>query len=311
VWLELRARQRTERIAALERARDELRARLLELSAKDPVVASAPDTAILLGVPRAVATDLLGQVTTRLLGQVRIELRDVKVHKAGLVKVKTPLGRMTPGSYRVDLRIHEVSGVIEPGAPKLEFRGERVGVALPVRVARGQGRATLRFRWDSRGVSGAACGDFRVRIPVSGRVVPRTYPVSGSFALELVDGTLVATPSFPDLKLRLQVEPDAETWKVVGRVLSERSLGCRAALKLVDVPQLLRRLLDRGLTVKVPPRVFRPLRLPVGLRREVRLGGRTHLVGMTPHELSLTPHVVWLGADLKDEPGAASGTPAE
>jgi hypothetical protein len=304
VWLEVRARRKAERIASLERTRDGLRARLVALSAKDPVVASAPDADVLVGVPAAVAMDLLGRITTRLVRQLEVELRDVDVHKAGFVRLKTFLGGTTPGSYRVDLRIHEVSGTLEPGAPKLDLRGERVGVALPVRVARGQGRATLRFRWDSRAIAGAACGSFRARIPVTGRVVPRTYPVSGSFTLELVEGTLVATPSFPDLKVNLQVEPSPETWKALDRVLAQRSLQCRAALKLVDVPALMRRLLDRGFNVKVPPNVVAPFRLPAGLRREVRLGARTHVVQMTPRQLSLTPGVVWLGADVKGEPGA-------
>jgi hypothetical protein len=311
VWLEVRARLKAGRIASLESTRDGLRARLLALSAKDPVVASAPNADVLVGVPAGVATDLLGRITTRLVRQLEIELRDLRVRKAGFVHLKTFLGRTTPGLYRVDLRIHEVSGVLEPGTPKLVLESDRVDVALPVRVARGQGRATLHFRWDSRGIAGAACGDFRARIPVTGRVVPRTYPVSGSFSLALVDGTLVATPSFPDLAVKLQVEPSPETWKAFDRVLGQRSPPCRAALKLVDVPSLVRRLLDRGFTVRVPPRVFHPFRVPAALRREVRVGGRTHLVQMTPRLLALAPGVVWLGGDLKDEPDPAAPPPPE
>jgi hypothetical protein len=305
VWLEVRELRRAERVASLQRTRDDLRVLLLALSAKDPVVASAPDAEVLVGVPSGVATEMLGRITTRLVHQLEVVLRDLDVHKAGSVNMKTFLGRTTAGRYRVDLRIHEVTGVLEPGAPKLDFQGERVGVALPVRMARGEGRATLRFRWDSRGIAGVACGDFRARIPVSGRVVPRTYPMNGTFALELVDGALVATPSFPDLKINLQVEPSPETWKEVSRVLAQRSPQCRAALKLVDVPALLRRLLDRGFNVKVPPRIFTPLRLPVRLRREVAVGGRTHVVLAAPRELAVTPRVVWLGADVKSEPGPA------
>ena len=319
VWLEVRARQKAVRIASLERTRDALRARLVALSAKDPIVASAPDADVLVGVPAGVATDLLGRITTRFVHQLDVGLKDIDVHKAGVIRLKTFLGRTTPGSYRVDVRIHEVSGTLEPGAPKLDFRGERVGVALPVRIIRGQGRATLRFRWDSRGIAGAACGSFRARIPVSGQVVPRAYPVSGGFTLELVEGALVATPSFPDLKVNLKVEPSPETWKAVDRVLAQRSLQCRTALKLVDVPALLRRLLDRGFNVKVPPNVVAPFRLPAGLRREVRLGERTHVVRMTPRRLSLTPEVVWLGAgvksesgdEVKGEPDATSPSPPE
>jgi hypothetical protein len=298
-WLAFREVRRAERVASLQKTRDELRARLLALSAKDPIVASAPDAEVLVGVPPGLATDVLGRVTARLLRHVEVVLRDLEVHKAGEMHTKSFV--KTPGRYRLDLHIDEVRGVLEPGPPKLDFRGDRVAVALPVRIARGEGRATLRIAWDSRGIAGLACGDFRARIPVSGRVVPRTYPVTGTFALELVDGTLVATPSFPDLKVNIQVEPSPETWKEVDRVLKERSLQCRAALKLVDVPALLRRRLERGFDVKVPPRVFKPLRLPAALRREVTLGGRTHVVLTTPRELALTPRIVWLGADVKGE----------
>jgi hypothetical protein len=141
--------------------------------------------------------------------------------------------------------------------------------------------------------------------------VPRTYTLDGSFALGLVDGTLVATPSFPDLKVNLEVEPSAETWTEVRRVLSQRSPQCRAALKLVDVLALLRRLLGRGFDVTVPPRVWRPLRLPAGLRREVPVGGRTHVVLAAPRHVAITPEVVWLGADVTGEPRPAAGSEAE
>jgi hypothetical protein len=307
VWLAFRESRRAERVASLQRIRDELRDRLLALRAKDTVLGSAPDAEVLVGVPQSVATEMLGRISSRLVHQVQVELRDLDVHKEG--ELHTQGFVKTPGRYRVDLRIQEVSGVLEPGPPKLDFRGGRVGVALPVKLVRGEGRATLRFAWESRGIAGLACGEFRAQIPVSGRVVPRTYPVSGSFALELVGGALVATPSFPDLEVNLRVEPSAETWKEISRVLSERSLQCRAALKLVDVPALLRRRLERGFDVKVPPTVFKPVRLPAALRREVTVGGLTHVVLTSPRELALTPKIVWLGADVKGEARPAPSAP--
>jgi hypothetical protein len=299
VWLALRESGRAERIASLEKARNDLRGRLLALAGKDRVLASAPDAEVLVGVPEGVATEMLGRITRRLVHQVQVVLRDLEVHKAG--ELHTQGFVKSPGRYRVDLRIHEVTGLVELGTPKVDLRSDGVGVGLPVKLVRGEGRATLRFAWQSHGIAGLACGDFRAQIPVTGRVVPRTYPVSGAFALELVDGALVATPSFPDLEMNLQVEPSPETWKEVGRVLSERSLQCRAALKLVDVPALLRRRLERGFDVKVPTGVFKPLRLPAALRREVTVAGRTHVVLTTPRELALTPKIVWLGADVKGE----------
>ncbi len=307
VWLALRESGRAERIFSLEKARDELRGRLLALRGKDPVLASAPDAEVLVGVPEGVATEMLGRIASRLVHQVEVVLRDLDVHKAG--ELHTQGFVKTPGRYRVDLRIHEVTGLLELGTPRLDFRGDRVGISLPVKLVRGEGRATLRFAWESHGIAGLACGDFRARIPVSGRVVPRTYPLSGAFALDLVDGALVATPSFPDLKVNLRVEPSPETWTAVERVLSERSLQCRAALKLVDVPALLRRRLERGFDVKVPPRVFKPLRLPAALRSEVTVSGRARVVLTAPRELALTPKVVWLGADVKSETRPSPSAP--
>lgn len=299
VWLALRESGRAGRIASLEKARDDLRGRLLALAGKDRVLASAPDSEVLVGVPEGVATEMLGRITSRLVHQVQVVLRDLEVHKAG--ELHTQGFVKSPGRYRVDLRIHEVTGLVELGTPRVDLRSDGVGIGLSVKLVRGAGRATLRFAWQSHGIAGLACGDFRAQIPVTGRVVPRTYPVRGAFALELVDGALVATPSFPDLEVNLQVEPSPETWKEVGRVLSERSLQCRAALKLVDVLALLRRRLERGFDVKVPTGAFKPLRLPAALRREVTVAGRTHVVLTTPRALALTPKVVWLGADVKGE----------
>jgi hypothetical protein len=158
----------------------------------------------------------------------------------------------------------------------VRYEGGQVGLDLPVQIARGEGRATLRFRWDSKGVVGAVCGDFAVRIPVRGTVVPRTYPVRGRFAMDIDGESLVATPSFPDLEINLKIEPAHESWETLDRVLRQRGFQCRAALAKADVPRLVRRLLDRGFEVKVPLRILRPLRFPAGLQREVTLGGTTH-----------------------------------
>lgn len=300
LWREVRGRRRQERVAALARTRDALRARLVALRAKDPVVAHAPAGDVLVGVPEAVATDLLGQVTASLLRRVEVDLRDVEAHKAGSVRLATPVGPTTAGDYKLRLRIHELRGVLEPGPPKVELRGERLGVALSVRVAGGQARATLDFGWASRGL-GRACGDLEARIPVAGRIAPRRYPVTGNFALHLVEGGLAVEPSFEDLAARLQVEPTPETWREFDRVLDRRSARCRAALRLVDVRAAVQGLLDRGIRVKVPARVFRPFRLPFRVPREVRLGEGTLPVPATPRALAWAPRLLWLRVDVREE----------
>jgi hypothetical protein len=291
--------QRESRLAGLTETRRVLREELAALRDRDPLMASAPAGAILVGLPEEVGAGLLGHVTGGPLRQVDLELRNLTVRKSGSVRVKLLFGRMTAGTYALDLRIQEIHGVLEPGAPKLSYAGGRVGIEIPVHVARGEGSGTLRLRWNSKGVANAICGDFAARIPVAGRVVPRTYPVKGSFGLELREGTLVAVPSFPDLAVNLKIEPSPESWQALDRVLGERGFQCRAALKKADLPALIRRLLDKGFGVKVPQKIFRPLRLPAGLQTELEMSGERFAVRVTPRELKVTPHVVWYAADLE------------
>ena len=275
-----RERSRDFRIAALVRRRDALRERLAALAAKDPVMAAAPAADVLLGIPERVGAELIGEIATGFLGETRVELNDLAVRKSGEVSAKTLFGRMTPGAYSIDLHIHEIRGVLAARAPKVSFEGQRIAVALPVRVTRGKGRATLLFRWDSHGLAGALCGDFQARVPLSGRVVPGTYVARGWFDVALAGQTLTAQPAFPDLKVNLRIEPSRETWEAVDKVLGERGAGCRAALKLVDVPALLRGILEKGFDVAVPQKLFeKPLELHAAWRREVTFAGRSYLVG--------------------------------
>jgi hypothetical protein len=313
-WMQEREHAAERRLAHLEATRDALRSRLATLRTRDPVVASAPAGDLLIGVPEAAFGELLRLATRSLAPRLDVELHELRLQKAGTARVGTPFGRKTAGAYRLDAQVHEVEGTLEPGPPEARFSGRRIDVAVPMRLARGKGRATLRFRWESKGMAGAVCGDLQARIPVEGTLVPQTYPVKGSFALDLADGGLVAVPSFPDLEMRLVVEPGPSTWQALDRFIAQRSWRCRAALGIVDVPGLVRRLLQKGLPVKIPSQFFKPLRLPASAARQVTLEGRTYRLEVAPRELAVGPRLVWYAADVStrraDRPAAApSPTP--
>jgi hypothetical protein len=252
-------------------------------------------------VPERAGAEILRHLIGGFLKQVEVELRDLRFRKSGPIRVKPLIGRMRAGTYALDLHIHEVEGVLEAGAPKVRYGAGRVGVELPVRIARGEGRATLRFRWDSKGVAGAVCGDSPSASPY-GHGRPRTYPVRGVSPWTST-GVARATPSFPDLEINLKIEPAPESWEALDRVLRQRGFQCRAALAKADVPRLVRRLLDRGFEVKVPLGILRPLRFPAGLQREVTLGGATHELRVTPRQLLVAPRVVWYAADVSPRGG--------
>lgn len=284
-------------LTALEARRDALRARLEQVLAAEPRLSAAPAGDVLVGMPQAFTTRLVGELTHALLSQVELRLRDLRAHKRDDVQVKSLLS-FSPGRYVLDVRVHEVRALLRPGAPRLRFNGARIEMSLPVTLAEGEGRATLDFDWDSRGVGSVVCEDFHVTQEVSGRVKPRTYTLEGAFTLKVEDGALVAQPVFRELRLHVEVEPSEATWQGVARALDERSWKCEKALGAVDVPKVLRGVLARGFDVSVPARLIRPVRLPAAFEQTLRLEGRTYELRAQPVDLSLHAGILWYGAGL-------------
>jgi hypothetical protein len=177
-----------------------------------------------------------------------------------------------------------------------------------VHLSRGEVRADLRLRWDSRGIAGAVCPDFEARLAVTGGVVPRAYTLTGRLEGGVDEAKLTAIPSFPDLQVNLQIEPSRESWKALDRLLDRRGLRCRAALKLVDVPGQIRRALAAGFDVRIPPTIVKPLTFPAGLQRELTREGRHTRLRVLPRQLVVTPKLVWYSADVETE-GMPSATP--
>jgi hypothetical protein len=214
------------------------------------------------------------------------------------VNVKTFLGGMNPGSYLLDVRVNEIRGRVNAGEPEIRYEDDLAHVSVPATVREGQGRATIRFKWESKGLAGLACGDVDVTQKVDGRVVPRTYPVEGAVQLSLEEDHVRGVPRFPDFHIRLYVKPSKASWRAVDRLLQSQGVRCRTALKLVDVPKALQGVLDKGFKVKIPSRKIRPFRLPAGFQDSVTLEGTTYALAIEPRGLEAVQDILWYGADL-------------
>ncbi len=298
----LLAWQEAAGVASLERTRDELRQRLTRARAADPRLRQAPDADLLIGMPLGFTSALGQKLTQGLLEQVQVSLRGIRVQKEGVVKTRVLLGTIQPGHYALDLTLHEATALLKPGAPRVDFQGNRLRVSVPVTVTQGQGRATAKLEWDSRGLGKLVCEDFNLTQPVAARVVPRTYDVKGAFVLSVEGGVLVARPDFPDIVLRVGVEPSEETWKAIGEAIEKRSWMCQAVLKRVDVPRLLKDWLAQGFEVSIPRNVFKPIRLPAAVQQSVTFEGKAYALAMRLLDLRLTPEILWYGADVKVRP---------
>ncbi len=139
----------------------------------------------MIGIPTSFTASIVEQVVTGLFGETTLTLRNLKVH--------------------------EVQGVLRPAKPVLRFSRERIDLALPVRLAEGRGDAVLRFKWDSKGVAAnVVCGDVDVTREVKGGVVPEDYRGSGHFGIASACPDIILTPRFPDLAVRVYVDPSEQ-----------------------------------------------------------------------------------------------------
>lgn len=301
VYAPLRQRWQRREVARLERVRDELREDLARLLEIDPRLAGAPPGGVLIGAPAPFTARLAHQLVGGLLEHTEIHLANLRVRKRGSVRVGTLLGRMTPGTYALDVRVTELRGRLGAGEPEIHYEDDRARVRVPAIIREGEGRATIRFHWRSQGLAGLACGDVDVTERVDGHVVPHTYPVEGALELALDQDAVTATPRVPDLEIRLYLEPSRASWGAVDRLLDSQGFRCRAALKLVDIPKALRGVLERGLKVKIPGRIFKPVRLPAGFRDSVALEGTTYALAVEPRGLQAVEDMLWYGADLTAE----------
>jgi hypothetical protein len=287
--------------ARLERVRGGLRDELARLLATDPRLAEAPPGGVLIGAPAPFTSRLAHQLVGGLLEHTEIHLTNLKVRKKGSVRVKTLFGKMTPGEYSLNVTVNEIQGRLGADEPDIHYEADRARIRVPAIIREGRGRATIRFQWESKGLAGLACGNVDVTQRVDGQVIRHTYPVEGALDLALEGDHVTATPRVPDVEIRLYVEPSKASWRAVDRLLESQGFRCRTALKLVDVPKALAGVLDRGLKVKIPSRIFKPVRLPAGFGESVTLYGTTYALDVAPRGLEAVQDILWYGADLTAE----------
>ena len=265
-----------------------------------------PETPVRIGVPTALARELIEKVTAGFVDQVTLQLSNLKVRKSGTVKKVVTIGK-----YDLDVNIDRVSGQLRTEKPDVRFGGNAVTVGLPVMVASGGGQATIRFKWDGKNVSGAACGDLAVEQVVSGSVKPNRYPVSGTLRLEATAEQILASPRFPPLKVKLEIEPSRESWAAVQAILDSKTGVCGFAVDKIDVLGLVRDIVGKGFTVRLPTEKIKPMAIPVGIEPSMNVKGRSVALDIRVGGLAITEHVIWLGARVAVKaPAAPDGAAA-
>jgi hypothetical protein len=290
-------------LGRLQAEQDSLRSRLADLIAKDEQIARIPDGEVTIAVPTAFVRTVIGRLFEDVAKRITLQLRGIKAHTAKTVKKV-----VTIGEFVVDVDVDRVVGKIESKKPTITFGGDRVTLALPVAITEGTGEATIRFVWDGKNVAGMACGDLDVTKKVTGKVVPASYVVSGSLKLEKRGRRVVATPVFPETRLRIRVKASQAAWDTVNAILDEQRGVCGFVLDKVDVPGILKRVTEeKGFNIRVPVDKLKPMIVPAGVSDSVTVAGRTLAIWAETHTVRIDPDAIWYSANVRLE---RAGIPA-
>jgi hypothetical protein len=292
-------------IAALVTERDALRGRLNTLMVSDPRIAAMPDTPVRVGVPTALARDLIQRVIGGFVDQVTLTLRGIKVRKQGTVKKVVVLG-----TYDLRVTVTQVTARLKTAAPNVTFGNNRVGLAMPVTLSSGTGRATIDFTWDGRNIGGAVCGDMDLTQAVSGTVRPTTYPVSGSLDFAASANTIVAKPRLPRMVVNLKVAPSEASWGAAQKLLDDKRGVCGFVLDRVDILGLVKATIDKGFDVRLPTDKLKAVAIPVGVEPTLEVRGEPMALGIRLGDLVITDQMIWLGADVSMTVGDGAVAPS-
>ena len=80
--------------------------------------------------------------------------------------------------------------------------------------------------------------------------------------------------------------------------MKEQRKGCEIALNKVDIKEKLAGILGRGFNVKIPQKIFKPIRLPAGVRQSLEVQGIQLALKVKPTGVLVARDRIWYGADV-------------
>ena len=98
--------------------------------------------------------------------------------------------------------------------------------------------------------------------------------------------------------MRIFVDPSDDAWKIVDGVIEEQRKGCEIALNKVDLKEKLGGILGKGFNVKIPQKIFKPIRLPAGVSQSLEVQGVKLALDVKPTGLLVARDRFWYGADV-------------
>jgi hypothetical protein len=98
--------------------------------------------------------------------------------------------------------------------------------------------------------------------------------------------------------IRVAIAPSEQTWAIVEDVIRDRNKSCEIALGAIDIQAKLMEIVGRGFDVRVPQKIFAPIRLPAGVSQSLRIQDVDVDLTARPTAILLAGDRLWYGADV-------------
>jgi len=297
-------RSEGEELERLRARRASLRDSLNEFVARDPILTMGrQDTSgIVVALSEDLVVALAQKAATHYLDRVDIDLDEVEGHGEGAYDVKMPVvGTRRLGKWHVEVTVDELRSTMSAGTPSVDVKGgNRVHLAVPVEVHEGRGAVTLTFSWDSKSVFNLVCRDWKSRQKLTGRLRAQQHVVRGDMVFSATRQGILADPDFPPVKYPLSMELDSTSWDRVRDALEKenKALKCGLLIHRDEIVSKLRVLGIQGLKFGIPRATFRPFVIPASISESVRILNSPVNLAVTPHELKITPDMLWYSAEV-------------
>jgi hypothetical protein len=168
-------------------------------------------------------------------------------------------------------------------------------VELPLEVQPASGQISLHFSWEPASVVNLVCRDFEVDLEVEGRALRQEHVLRGQIELAAADDVLTATPVVHERAFPLRIELTSASWGKVEAALRSQDTPGRCGLFL-DPEELLQRLhglVAKGIEVRLPRSILRPVRLPAHFEQTVKVNDREVQLSLTGERLSSSGSMLW------------------
>jgi hypothetical protein len=297
-------RSETEELQRLRARRAALRDTLNLLVARDPLLTRAREdtSGIVLALSEPLIVALAQEASRHYLDRVEVDLDEVQGHGFGMYDVKAPLlGKTRLGEWKVEARVDTLRGVMTALTPSVEVTAKnRVHLAVPMQLQERPGTVTLNFSWDSKSVFNVVCRDWHSTQTLRGHLRSQQHVVRGALVFSATPQGIRADPDFPPERFPLSMELDSASWDRVRDALDEQNklLKCGLLMHPDEIVAKLRVLGIQGLRFKIPRATFRPFVIPVSILQSVRILNSPVDLAVTPHEVQITPDLLWYAADV-------------